>query len=137
MRQWNNGQIEEELQIRFTAYLIAAIKRKRKDYMNKQERYHKKELPIDEICAVVPDLENQVMDLLPLMDSIGSRALWFALKQLSDRERYVFLGRVLDGYPFEVLGSQLGLSYKGTAAIYYRALKKIKKNWGEVRNYDF
>lgn len=32
MWQRNNGQIEEELQIRFTGYLIQAVKRTRRDY---------------------------------------------------------------------------------------------------------
>lgn len=34
MRYRNNGQIEEELQIRFTGYLIQAVKRTRRDYLN-------------------------------------------------------------------------------------------------------
>ena len=33
MRQRNNGQAEDDLQFRFTAYLVSAVKRRRKDYL--------------------------------------------------------------------------------------------------------
>ena len=39
MRYRNNGQIEEELQIRFTGYLIQAVKRTRRDYLNTLNQY--------------------------------------------------------------------------------------------------
>ena len=136
MLQWNNGQTDE-LQIRFTGYLIVAVKRRRKDYMNHQARRNEKEIPVDEVYAESPHLEEQVMDILPLMDTIGSRALLHALEQLNERERYVFLGRALDGYSFEELGARTGLSYKGVAAVYYRAIRKIKKLWKEVDKHDF
>ena len=52
------------------------------------------------------------------------------------RDRYVFLDRVLDKRPFDVIGMQLGLSYKGAAAVYYRAIRKLKKNIEGVNGYD-
>ena len=52
------------------------------------------------------------------------------------RERYVFLARVLDKRPFDVIGVQLGLSYKGAAAVYYRAIRKLKKSIEGVNGYD-
>ena len=33
MWQRNNGQAEDDLQFRFTAYLVSAVKRRRKDYL--------------------------------------------------------------------------------------------------------
>lgn len=53
-----------------------------------------------------------------------------------ERERYVFLARVLDKRPFDVIGMQLGLSYKGAAAVYYRAIRKLKKSIEGVNGYD-
>ena len=73
---------------------------------------------------------------LPLWEKIESGALLYALKQLDERERYVFLARVLDKRPFDVIGVQLGLSYKGAAAVYYRAIRKLKKSIEGVNGYD-
>ena len=82
----------------------------------------------DTIFAVSQTLEQEVMERLPLWEKIESSALLYALKQLDERERYVFLARVLDKRPFDVIGVQLGLSYKGAAAVYYRAIRKLKKS---------
>ena len=48
----------------------------------------------------------------------------------------MFLARVLDKRPFDVIGMQLGLSYKGAAAVYYRAIRKLKKSIEGVNGYD-
>jgi len=55
-----------------------------------------------------------------------------ALKQISEREKHVFLGRVLEEKSFEELAEELGLSYKGAAALYYRSIKKIKDKMKEI-----
>ena len=47
MWQRNNGQIEEELQIRFTGYLIQAVKRTRRDYLNTFNQYSNSEILTD------------------------------------------------------------------------------------------
>lgn len=43
----SNGQIEEELQIRFTGYLIQAVKRTRRDYLNTLNQYSNSEILAD------------------------------------------------------------------------------------------
>lgn len=48
------------------------------------------------------------------------------MNQLSDRERYILLERVVCERSFDELAAELGIGYKGAAAIYYRAIKKIK-----------
>ena len=68
------------------------------------------------------------MERLPLQETIEDSSLLYALEQLDERERYVFLARVLDKCPFDVLGLKLGLSYKGVAAVYYRVLHKLRRN---------
>lgn len=120
MWQRNNGRAEEELQIKFTGYLIQAIRRTQRDYLKALYAYSNQETLTDTIFAVSQTLEQEVMERLPLWEKIESSALLYALKQLDERERYVFLARVLDKRPFDVIGVQLGLSYKGTAAVYYR-----------------
>lgn len=62
--------------------------------------------------------------------------LFYALKRLNERERYVFLAHVLDNCPFDLIGVRLGLTYKGAAAVYYRAVQKLKKSIEGVEKHD-
>ena len=103
---------------------------------NTEELCRFKETLTDTIFAVSQTLEQEVMERLPLWEKIESGALLYALKQLDERERYVFLARVLDKRPFDVIGVKLGLSYKGAAAVYYRAILKLKKSIEGVNGYD-
>ena len=136
MWQRNNGQAREELQIRFTGYLIQAVRRTQRDYLRALCKYGENEILTEVFCAVSQTLEQEVMERLPLWEKIESSALLYALKQLDERERYVFLAHVLDKRPFDVIGVQLGLSYKGAAAVYYRAIRKLKKSIEGVNGYD-
>ena len=136
MWQRNNGQAREELQIRFTGYLIQAVRRTQRDYLRALCKYGENEILTEVFCAVSQTLEQEVMERLPLWENIESGALLYALKQLDERERYVFLAHVLDKRPFDVIGVQLGLSYKGAAAVYYRAILKLKKSIEGVNGYD-
>lgn len=136
MWQRNNGQAREELQIKFTGYLIQAVRRTQRDYLKALYVYSNQETLTDTIFVVSQTLEQEVMERLPLWENIESGALLYALKQLDERERYVFLAHVLDKRPFDVIGVQLGLSYKGAAAVYYRAIRKLKKSIEGVNGYD-
>ena len=130
MRYRNNGQIEEELQIRFTGYLIQAVKRTRRN------QYSNSEILTDTTYTTGQTLEQEVTERLPLWDVIESNALFYALKRLNERERYVFLSHVLDNCPFDLIGVRLGLTYKGAAAVYYRAVQKLKKSIEGVEKHD-
>lgn len=136
MRYRNNGQIEEELQIRFTGYLIQAVKRTRHDYLNTLNQYSNSEILTDTTYTTGQTLEQEVTEHLPLWDVIESNALFYALKRLNERERYVFLSHVLDNCPFDLIGVRLGLTYKGAAAVYYRAVQKLRKSIEGVEKHD-
>lgn len=136
MWQRNNGQIEEELQIRFTGYLIQAVKRTRRDYLNTFNQYSNSEILTDTTYTTGQTLEQEVTEHLPLWDVIESNALFYALKRLNERERYVFLSHVLDNCSFDLIGVRLGLTYKGAAAVYYRAVQKLKKSIEGVEKHD-
>ena len=66
MWQRNNGQIEEELQIRFTGYLIQAVKRTRRDYLNTLNQYSNSEILTDTTYTTGQTLEQEVTEHLPL-----------------------------------------------------------------------
>lgn len=51
------------------------------------------------------------------------RAIW----SLSDRDRYVLFARILEERSYEELSEELGIAYKGVAAVYIRAVKKIRR----------
>ena len=116
MWQRNNGQAEDDLQFRFTAYLVSAVKRRRKDYLIQLYRRSSIESTVE-----------VVLDRLPLMDVIENGVLLEALQKLNERERQIFLARTLEEEDFETLGLKFGLSYKGAAALYYRTIQKIRK----------
>ena len=117
MWQRNNGQAEDDLQFRFTAYLVSAVKRRRKDYLI---QFYKR--------SSIESTVEVVLDRLPLMDVIENGVLLEALQKLNERERQIFLARTLEEEDFETLGAKFGLSYKGVAALYYRTIQKIRKS---------
>lgn len=134
MWQRNNGRSEDEiLQNRFTAYLTTAVQRCRDSYIEKnRKRQQVEELTDSSGLTAEEGTEIDLFQELPLLMQLENAALFQALKALSEREREVFLARVLDGKSFEALGGEIGLGYKGVAAVYYRTVQKIKKIMKEV-----
>ena len=48
------------------------------------------------------------------------------LRQIEKRDRYIFYAHVLDERTFTELAAELGLTYKGVTAAYYRVIHKIR-----------
>ncbi len=136
MWQWNNRDIREEVQIRFTGYVIQAVRRTQRDYLTSLYRHTDREVLTEEIYTVGKTLEQDVMDQMPIWETIEDDALLYALKKLNKQERYILLGHILDDSSFDVLGAKQGLSYKGAAAVYYRAIKKLRRIIKEVKGSD-
>ncbi len=129
MWQKNNGKSETEiLQNQFTAYLATAVQRRRNDYIQQMNRRQQTETLTDEF-PFMPEcsIEQDMLLGLPVLMQIGDSVLFQALKELSERERYIFLERTLAGKSFEMLAQETGLAYKGVSAVYYRTVQKIKK----------
>ncbi len=121
----------EAEQNRFTAYISTAVQRRRRDYiiqaMHLQERECLTDNPISQADC---DVFDKVMEELPILMQLENEKLHKALMELNERERQIFLTRELDGVTFGELAERLGIGYKGAAAVYYRALKKIRKSMG-------
>ncbi len=124
----NDGQNDDYiLQNRFTAYLLSAVNRRKAIYIDDIIRDQKTSLLIDEAAADRnSDLEYAAFKDKAELTVFQNEKLFLALTCLSDRERYVLFRRVLDEKGIDELAMALGLSYKGVAAIYYRAIQKIK-----------
>ena len=133
MRPQNDGQEElNTLQNRFTAYLLKAIRNQKTNYLARKGQVEDLQLPLETLenqveCAVTPDMDKN----LPLMMQMESEALRAALNEISARDRYIFLARVLDERSLEELAGELGMGYKGVAAAYYRVIQKIKNRMEE------
>lgn len=109
------------VQNRFTAYLKNAVHNKRIDYLYKKANPSQFELPIE-------DLEQLPTDQLDFTSRIAEYdTLQWALRLIKERERYILLARVIEGKDFQQIGTEVGLSYKGTAAVFYRTLAKLRK----------
>lgn len=126
MWQRNNGQGESEsLQNRFTAYLVLSVRRKKRNYIIKKYTQQQHEIPFEE--TLDQSDQHELSDVLPLMMRLENESLCYALGKLNEREWKVFISRALDERSFADMGKELGLGYKGVAAIYYRAIQKIRK----------
>lgn len=139
MRPRNNGQGSANiLQNQFTAYLITAIKRKKHEYLNRKIRQSTFEVPADEL-SYFPELqiEPDMMQNLPLAEQLADASLILALKQLRERDLYIFLAHTLGEKTFDALADELGIGYKGVAAAYYRTVQKIKLKMSEVNHDEF
>lgn len=134
MWQKNNGKSETEiLQNQFTAYLATAVQHRLGEYIQQISRQQQTEFVTEVIeDSQKEDVEKDMLSELPLSMQLEDSALIHALKEVNDRERHIFFARVLDERSFESLAEEMGLGYKGVAAIYYRTIQKIKKKIKEM-----
>ena len=122
----NNGLTEQEiLQNRFTALVTVSIERARIDYLRKEKGRNRHAFQMDsESFDMIPDSTDFVEEICEA-DSLAG-----ALKQLDERERYVIIARVIEERRFEEIADELGLKYKGVAALYYRTTAKLRNILG-------
>ena len=129
MYKKNEGISEnDKLQNRFSSYVSMSIHRERMLYIKRKVRRLEFEVVLDEIHLDIADSTN-FSDTFCENDS-----LTYALQKLSAKERHIFLTHVLDEKSFEELADTVGLGYKGVAAVYYRALRKIRNRMKEAEN---
>jgi len=117
------------LQNQFTAYLAKAVRNKKIRYINNRSKYNQTEISTDmqDYYLLINDA-NQI-SMIEEQDELNT-----ALQSINERERYVVLSRVLKDKSFKVISAELNISYKGTAAIYYRALSKLRNLLGDNAN---
>lgn len=114
------------LQNQFTAYLTTAVRNARGQYIRNRAKRLQREQMIEDYSAF---LIAQEVDETVLLEE--TEELLAALRAINDRERYVFLARVLDEKGFDEIAAELGMSYKGVAAIYYRTIAKLRERLEE------
>lgn len=119
---------DRKLRARFIAYLAAAFRHHKKKYCDKSNALQQYEILFEHPETISSSLQTNNDLYLPLIMHFENEALICAIHCLSARERYVLLSRGVGGFSFKEIAACLGMSYKGAAAIYYRAVDKIKRN---------
>ena len=117
----NNGTNENDiLQNQFTSYLSFAVSRARIDFIRAKIARLKREQATDQYELTV------TQDSFEIEAFLESEAILQAIKDIREKERYVFLARVLEDKKLREIAEELGMSEKGVAAIYYRTVKKLR-----------
>jgi len=135
--QYRNDGIGESniLQNQFTAYLTSALRRAKLQFLRSKEKQKQYEIS-SELQEYLSEFQSNpdMLVSLPLLEQIENDILQQALQKLKERDRYILFAKIFDERTFEELSSELGIGYKGIAAIYYRMLAKIRKELEEAKN---
>lgn len=131
MKFWNSGKGESDiLQNQFTRYLKTAIQCKKIDVLRDRKKIYSHEHGEDAWNESYTLAAEDIY--FKYVIQFESKALEQIIFQIEKRDRYIFFVHVLDKRTFAELAAELGMSYKGVAAAYYRVIKKIcKKMRGE------
>lgn len=117
----NNGSNEQDiLQNQFTSYLSFAVSNARIDFIRANIARLKREQTTDQYELL---FTGETFELEVFMEN---EVLSQAIKDIREKERYVFLARVLEEKKFKEIAEKLGMGEKGVAAIYYRTVKKLR-----------
>lgn len=117
----NNGSNEHDiLHNQFTSYLSLAVSNARIDFIRAKIARLKREQTTEQYELL---FTQEVFEVELFMES---EALSQAMKEIREKERYVFLARVLEEKKFKEIAGELGMGEKGVAAIYYRTIKKLR-----------
>lgn len=127
----NNNRSEsfttESVKNIFTAYLKIAIHRKRRDYLKKRIRLYKRESSISSFPYFPLSPHEKVCQSIDINSFLIRTALNEALEHIHQRDRYLFLARILSERSFRSLGSEVGLTSQGASAAYNKTIKTLRK----------
>lgn len=119
------------VQNQFTAYLIAAIRNYKRTYLRRISTALRTELPMEghsevmELCE-----ETDFFCGLPLMQRLENERLFAAMQGLSERERYIFLSKVLGEMSLSEIALSLGITYGAAAMSYHRTVSRLRNAVG-------
>ena len=117
----NNGSDEHDmLQNQFTAFLTVAVSNARIDYLRARIRRLQRELVTEEYEILFSEDHDYIEGISE------NETLHQAMQTIKEKERYVVLARILDEKGFDEIADELGMGYKGAAALYYRAIRKLR-----------
>lgn len=134
--------MDKALKYCFTAYLNAALKREKNDYIIRKVN-HKillniNSVEIEEIAGFGQDCDKIVQEEAKKQFGSGGWDIkeltgWFdveleqALLALSEKERRILLLRVCQELPYNEIGTMLRLNARQVTSVYHYACKKMKR----------
>lgn len=111
----------------FTAYLLKALKRRRGDILLARKNLYENEVVLD----LSDSVGEHTWDYSVVEDGIYRHMMNMvfesAFRKLKDKEQKIVMERAFYGRKYQDIGMELGMNYKAVAAVYRRALIKIKK----------
>lgn len=128
MFEKNDGKGVNAIQNKFTAMLKTALHNRRIDYVIKRNRIASHEFSLTDHTEII----GEEYDFVQAM--IDYEAVKNSLKVLTERERKIIILRILEDKDYSEIGKQMGLSYKGTATAFYKALKKLREALGRYQD---
>lgn len=121
MLKKNTGSNEHDiLQNRFTSFLSFAVSNARIDYIRSKIKRLRREQATEQYEILFAEERFQIEDFME-NESVSQ-----VIRRIHEKERYVFLSRVLEEKRFKEIAAALNMSEKGVAAIYYRTVKKLR-----------
>ena len=124
----NDGIGDNAIQNRFTALLKKSLHNRKVDYVMSLNKKYDKEFPIDLYNYSI----GQEYDFLKAI--INYEVIRSAFKNLSDRERKILVLHIIEDKDFNEIGKLFGLSYKGTATVFYKTISKLRESLGRYRD---
>jgi len=111
----------------FTAYLLKSLKHRRTEILLARKSIQEKEIALD----YSESAGEHTWDYRSVEDGIYQHLMNMvfesAFAKLKERERRIVIERAFYGRKYEDIGFELGMNYKAVAAVYCRALMKVKK----------
>ena len=118
-------------QNQFTAYLLAAIRNYKRTYLKKHADTMLMEQSLERYTeASELSGETDLFSGLPLAQQLENGRLLAALQHLSERERYIFLSKVLDEKSLSEIARTLGITYGAAAMSYHRTVNRLRNAVG-------
>lgn len=120
----NDGIGDNAIQNGFTALLKKSLQKNRIKYMISYNKILYRELPLEEYSNSIGKRDDFVKTIVDC-DVVRS-----ALKTLSERERKIIVLHIIEDKDFNEISKEFGLTYKGTATFFYRAIAKLRNTLG-------
>ena len=120
----NDGIGDNAAQNKFTALLKKSLHNNRINYMISYNRILYKELPLEQYSNFIEKSDDFVKTI------VNCDAVRSALKTLSERERRIIVLHIIEDKDFSEISKEFGLTYKGTATVFYRAISKLRDIFG-------
>jgi RNA polymerase sigma factor (sigma-70 family) len=122
MRRTNDGA-DDVLMNRFTAYLLVALRRTKKQYLHEITQRKTNEFPLEDYDIVAEDMNPE----LPVLSQVENLQLYKAMIKMKLRDLDVVLTRVVDEKSFAEIAAETGTTPKHASVIYNRTVEKIRR----------